>query len=269
MRRSLSGDEDLGAELPTVVRDRKRRARCVPDRPVNGGNFRSVPDSLYTGSPAHRQADPLRTPTFKWPLESTEQHPCVATLSGAGHAGSVDSEPGSPESRRQEEIRQRIGAIYMRIDELQAKPQDRATSATASERLASAQRHLAASQAAAEQAIAAAVRAFLRAAEAHERVAVLHERAAAAGSSDKDEHERQAAIHRAAVMADAQRAEHAQSLLRLEEADGAREPDADQALHRHVNLAASALPTYRLRSREPNPAGMPRIVRSRTSDVRA
>jgi len=126
----------------------------------------------------------------------------------------------------------------MRIDELQAKHQGRATSAAVSERLASAQRHLAASQAAAEQAIAAAVRAFRMAAEAHERVALLHERAAAAGSSDIDEHERQAAIHRAAAMADAQRAEHAQSMLRLEEADGPREPDADQALHRYVNLAA-------------------------------
>ncbi len=142
----------------------------------------------------------------------------MAKPSGAGHAGSVDNEPESPESR-QEEIKQRIGAIHMRIDELQAKHQGRAISAAVSERLTSARRHLCAAQAAAEQAIAAAVRAFRRAAEAHERVALLHERAAAAGSSDKDEHERQAAIHRAAAVVDTQRAEHAQSLLRQEEAD--------------------------------------------------
>lgn len=96
----------------------------------------------------------------------------------------------------------------MRIDELRAKRQGGATSATVSERFASAQRHLAASQAAAEQAIACAVRALRRAAEAHERVALLHERAAATGAGDKDEHERQAAIHQAAAGADTQRAEH-------------------------------------------------------------
>ena len=46
MRSSLGGDEDQGAELPTVVRDSRRRARCVPDRPVNAGNLRSFADSL-------------------------------------------------------------------------------------------------------------------------------------------------------------------------------------------------------------------------------
>lgn len=30
IRRSLGGDEDQGAEVPTVVRDRRHRARCVP-----------------------------------------------------------------------------------------------------------------------------------------------------------------------------------------------------------------------------------------------
>ena len=49
MRSRAVGDEDQGAELPTVVRDRRRRARCVPDRPVNGGNFRSFADN-----PIHR-----------------------------------------------------------------------------------------------------------------------------------------------------------------------------------------------------------------------
>jgi hypothetical protein len=45
MRRSLGSDEDQGAEMPTVVRDRRRRARCVPDRPVNVGSLRSLQDS--------------------------------------------------------------------------------------------------------------------------------------------------------------------------------------------------------------------------------
>jgi hypothetical protein len=67
---------------------------------------------------------------------------------------------------------------------------------------------MAAAQAAAEQAIAANIRAFRRAADAHERAAIEHERAVAGGSGDKDEHERQAAIHRAAAATDMQRAEH-------------------------------------------------------------
>jgi hypothetical protein len=46
MRSSLGGDEDQGAEMPGVVRDSRRRARCVPDRPVNDGNLRPLADSL-------------------------------------------------------------------------------------------------------------------------------------------------------------------------------------------------------------------------------
>jgi hypothetical protein len=46
MRSSLAGDEDQGAELPGVVRDSRRRARCVPDRSANGGNLRSLAHSL-------------------------------------------------------------------------------------------------------------------------------------------------------------------------------------------------------------------------------
>jgi hypothetical protein len=49
MRRSLGGDKDQGAELPAVMRNRRRRARCVPDRPVNAGYLRSLADS-----PMHR-----------------------------------------------------------------------------------------------------------------------------------------------------------------------------------------------------------------------
>ena len=46
MRSSLGGDEDQGAGTPSVVRDRRRRARCVPDRPVNAGNPRSLTDTF-------------------------------------------------------------------------------------------------------------------------------------------------------------------------------------------------------------------------------
>jgi hypothetical protein len=59
MRSSLGGDEDQGAEVATVVRDRRRRARCVPDRPVKAGDSRSLPDSptyrltwVWAGRPA-------------------------------------------------------------------------------------------------------------------------------------------------------------------------------------------------------------------------
>ncbi len=64
MRRSLGDDEDQGADVPSAVRDRRRRARCVPDRPVKAGNSRSLADSPYAASPANQQADPLRIPTF-------------------------------------------------------------------------------------------------------------------------------------------------------------------------------------------------------------
>jgi hypothetical protein len=46
MRRSLDGDEDQGAEVPTVVHDPGRRARYVPDRRVSAGASRSLPDGL-------------------------------------------------------------------------------------------------------------------------------------------------------------------------------------------------------------------------------
>ena len=46
VRRSLDGYEDQGAEVPTVVHDPGRRARYAPDRRVNSGASRSLPDSL-------------------------------------------------------------------------------------------------------------------------------------------------------------------------------------------------------------------------------
>jgi hypothetical protein len=45
MRSSLVGDEAQAAEPPTVMHDHRRRARCVPDRPVNDGKSRSLADS--------------------------------------------------------------------------------------------------------------------------------------------------------------------------------------------------------------------------------
>ena len=128
-----------------------------------------------------------------------------------------ESEAGS---NRLEEIRQRLAAIGTRMDELRAEGE--ATPAALSERIASARRHLAASQAAAERAVAASVRAFRRAADAHEQAGLQHERAAAAGFGDRDQHERQAAIHRAAAVADTRRAERAESLLQDETTDDAR-----------------------------------------------
>ena len=107
-----------------------------------------------------------------------------------------------------------------------SRPTDLSTvnPAALSERIASARRHLAVSQAAADRAVATSVRAFRRAADAHEQAALLHERAAAAGFADRGQHEGLAAIHRAAAVADMQRAKRAQSLLRDETAGGARGP---------------------------------------------
>jgi hypothetical protein len=138
----------------------------------------------------------------------------------------VDDKPESREGRR-EEIGQRLAAIRTRMDELKAVRQDDASPAAVSERIGSAQRQAAASHAAAEQVITGSIRAFRTAAGAHEHAALQHERAAAAGFGDKDQHERQAARHRAAAAADTQRAEWAQSLPRDEEAGDARGPDAD------------------------------------------
>lgn len=135
----------------------------------------------------------------------------------------MGDKPESPESRR-EEIGQRLRAIHARMDELHAERQGEATPAAFSERIASAQSLAAASHAAAVQAIAASARAFRRAADAHERAALQHERAAAAGFGDRDQHERQAAIHHAAAVADSQRAERAESLLRDENAEDVSGP---------------------------------------------
>ena len=64
MHRSLGVDEDQGAELPAVVRDRRRRARHVPDRAVNAKDLRSLTDGGQASSPADRHA-------IVWPLTSS------------------------------------------------------------------------------------------------------------------------------------------------------------------------------------------------------
>jgi hypothetical protein len=47
---SLGGDEDQGAEVASRHTQQRQRVRCVPDRPVNGGNLRSLADSQLRSS---------------------------------------------------------------------------------------------------------------------------------------------------------------------------------------------------------------------------
>jgi hypothetical protein len=63
MRRPLDHDGDQGGEVPTVVRDPGRFARCMPDWRVNAGNWRSLPDSPIPYPTWDTQADPLRRAT--------------------------------------------------------------------------------------------------------------------------------------------------------------------------------------------------------------
>ena len=139
------------------------------------------------------------------------------------HPGSVETAPGAGSNRR-DEFRQRLAAIDARMGELRAEWPGEVTPAALGERIAAARRHLAVSQAAADRAVAASVRAFRRSAEAHEQAALLHDRAAAAGFGDPARHERLAAAHRAAAVADTERAERARSLLRDGTTGDARGP---------------------------------------------
>lgn len=125
----------------------------------------------------------------------------------------MDSGPGAPGRERQ--IGTRLDALRARFKELRDKDRDAARRWTISpsERLEAAQRHAAEAQAAAAQVLASSVMAFHMAAEAHERVASLHVTASASGLGDVHQHERQAALHRAAAVMDRQRAKRAQSLL--------------------------------------------------------
>ncbi len=64
MRRSLGGDEDQGAEAPTVVRDPDDVPVACPMGRSTLGTHGHSRTTRYPGSPAYRQADPLRKPTF-------------------------------------------------------------------------------------------------------------------------------------------------------------------------------------------------------------
>ena len=86
---SLGGDEDQGADLPTVVCDARRRARCVPDRPVNGGNSRSLPDS------------PIHRPTCVHAGRPAAQTDLLGSGSGrAAGAGATAAEAATGRGRR-------------------------------------------------------------------------------------------------------------------------------------------------------------------------
>jgi len=126
----------------------------------------------------------------------------------------VDSEPAPAPGRRQE-IDTRLDAVRARLKTLRERDRDhsRRWATTPSERVAAARRHAAEAQAAAAEVLASSAEAFRHAAEAHERAASMHERTAAAGIGDVRGHQQQAEVHRAAAVADRQRAERVQSLL--------------------------------------------------------
>ena len=125
----------------------------------------------------------------------------------------MDSDPRSWPGRRRE-IDTRLAAVRARLKELRQKRWAAGQGpAAASERREAARRHAAQAHAAAVQALTFGVEAFRRAAEAHERSASAHDKAAASGLGDVREHERQAALQRAAAAEDWRRAERAQSLL--------------------------------------------------------
>jgi hypothetical protein len=143
----------------------------------------------------------------------------------------VDSESTSPSGRRQE-IGTRLGAVRARLDELRERDRDavRSYQPGSGERMGAAHRHAAEARAAANLALASSAEAFRSVADAHERVARVHERAAVSGLGDVRQHERQAAMHRAAAVAERERADRAESLIRPPEgakpAPGQRESSA-------------------------------------------
>lgn len=128
--------------------------------------------------------------------------------------GDVDSEPELPLNRRQE-IDTRLDAVRARLKTLRERGLEVGNSrgATPSERLAAARRYAVEAHAAVAEVLASSAEAFRHAAEAHERAASLHDTTAANGIGDVLEHQRQAALHRAAAAADRQRAERSQALI--------------------------------------------------------
>jgi len=63
MRSSPDDDEHQGANVEAVAADHCRRARCVPDRPVNAGKSRSLTDSPM---------QPLTCGWAGWPAAQTD-----------------------------------------------------------------------------------------------------------------------------------------------------------------------------------------------------
>jgi hypothetical protein len=144
------------------------------------------------------------------------------------HAEWMVAGPGSREARR-EMIRQRLGTVRARIQELRALRADGAGQVAPGEQPAARQR-VAASRAAAERAAAACAQAFRFSAEAHERAALQHERAVAAGCGRAGEHGRLAADHRSAAAEDLRQAERVQAQLGGERAGDGGGRDADPSL---------------------------------------
>jgi hypothetical protein len=121
----------------------------------------------------------------------------------------------------------RLAAVRARLSELRQRTPGPATPGEWQRRVEAAQRHAAAAQAAAIEQLTYSATAFRRAAQAHDRAAAEHECAAASGTSQPDEHKRQAAIHREAAVHDRQRAGQVQSLLSA--AAGGSQPARDAA----------------------------------------
>jgi len=161
---------------------------------------------------------------------------CFVNYSGTEHAPKVEREPKLQPARGYE-LGRRLEAIGVRIKELKegrqgdAGPDTGGGPAASRGRLAAAQRHVLASQAAAERAAASCVSAFRRAADAHERLAIQHARSAASGLGDVAEHQRRAASHRAAADTDRQRAEQAQSLISVQQAQRGNTEEIGAVVH--------------------------------------
>lgn len=120
-----------------------------------------------------------------------------------------------PQLSRKQTIDQRIAAIRTRLQELEELREvaPAPTPSTHLERLDVAHRRSAAAKVGARRALASSAQAFRNAAAAHDQAANEHAKVAASGAGDTDKHLRQEAFHRAAAIADQQRAEGAESLL--------------------------------------------------------
>lgn len=135
----------------------------------------------------------------------------------AGRRGTRPSAGGEPwqPPGRQLDIDTRLDAIRARLKQLEDRHLDADGNRPAApgERVEAARRRAARAHAAAALVLATNAEAFRKVAEAHDRVARMHDKTAAARIGDVIGHERQATLHRAAAIADWQRAERTRSLL--------------------------------------------------------